>query len=352
MERKVDRRKFLKATSAATTGLALTSVASASDGPVVKRLKGSYNQPISLSELRRTRKRAVDEHVKQGGTAPTWYAEADPVYPDEGSIVDYVVTVQPNGQPKQHVETVGDTASEAAAHAAADEAAQAFRAGEAGSASADSSGSDLSTQQSVDGDWNRITDDQGSYRSCPYGEVKHNFEWWKLDESVDDYGEDAHAVKQIASMTPGDDDDADTSPCDSDAWHNEWMMVKNDWDQAEVPNPALHEWDPYSTDANTVDVALSTSMTDAGLSWSFDNDGSIEYYVNGNEVQWELHGLYGTERNITQTMKPGTVCHFDEPSCDVKNQLTFLRMEGHFEDSRTNKYYLYYNWDLYYTRYC
>lgn len=337
-------------------GFSFTSPGAArGDDEDVIRLKRAWENPITLEELRQTKFRAMEQHKKEGGATPEYFIDATPVFPADARIVDYVVMVQPNGQPVQHVEVVGEPSTVPQAHADAGEAAEEFRerarsSGESSKNQGSSGG--VSTMQTTGSDWNRITDDQGSYKKCPYGEVKHNFVWWKLDESVDDSGEDMHAVKQIASMTPGDDDGANTSPCTSDSWHNEWMMVKNDWDQTQLPSPAIHDWDPYDTSANTVDVSISAGTGGGGLSWSFDNDGSIRYYVNGNRVRWELHGIFGTERNITQTMKPGSICNFGEPACGSTNQLTYLRMEGHFEDNWTNKYHLYFYWNIDYSRYC
>lgn len=338
-----DRRQFLKASGlAASAGFAVPTVKAASPDSEIVRVKGSWNDPISVEELQQTKYDAVKRHRRRGNDHPDYFVDAVPEFSDGGRIVDYVVQIQPDGQPRQFVGVAGGPESVRATHQDAGAAQTEF----------ETTTDSISTQQTVDSQWNRITDDQATYKKCPYGEVKHNFVWWKLGESYDDAGEDLHAVKQIASMTPGDDDSKDVSPCDSDAWHNEWMMVKNDWDQSEIANPALHDWDPYDTDANTVDVDLSATTSDAGLVWSFDNNGSIQYYVSGNRVRWELHGLYNKERNTTQTMKPGSVCKLDEPACDVKNKLTYLRMEGHFEDSWTNKHYLYYYWNLNYTRYC
>lgn len=200
-------------------------------------------------------------------------------------------------------------------------------------------------------EWNFISDDTGTYKECPKGQVKHNWEWNKRDENDDDPGEDVMEIRQNTSMTPGSDDYL----CDSDCcWQNDWQLTENLWEKSNFDNVDLFDSDPDGGGEGTVGVSVGYSG--ASLNWSFSTDGNIDKHINGQNVRWDVNGFYSGELTVTQELEPGSVIVMDDSPCSssgVKDYFTYLNTEGHFVNSLTgDKYYLYYAWDLYFENYC
>lgn len=195
-------------------------------------------------------------------------------------------------------------------------------------------------------EWTHIGDDTSHYTECPQGEIHHNFEWEKRVEEDDDAGEDVFAIHQICSMTPGK---ADSSPCSKDNWVNEWQFANNQWDTSEFDNVSLYDSDP---DGGGGTISVSVGYAASSISWSFQTDGQVDKYLDGNRVSWEVHDIWAGERLVTQELEPGSVAIMDDTHCGETRKLTRIRTEGHFESDSYQNYYLYHWWDLNLENYC
>lgn len=200
-------------------------------------------------------------------------------------------------------------------------------------------------------EWDFISDDTATYKKCPYGQVKHNWEWNKRDEADDDPGEDVYEIKQVTSMTPGTDD----YMCSDDSlWENDWQLTENLWEQSNFDNVSLYDSDPDGGGEGTVGVTVGYAA--ASLNWSFTTAGEIDKHINGQNVRWDVEGFHSEERQVTQELEPGSVIVMDDSPCSdsgYQDYFTHLNTEGHFKNWYTGEtYYLYYYWDLSFTNYC
>lgn len=196
-------------------------------------------------------------------------------------------------------------------------------------------------------DWNHISDDTATYQDCPFGEIKHNWEWNKRDETADDAGEDVFEIRQNTSMTPGRNKYSD---CADDYWNGEWQKAENLWNKSNFDNVSLYDSDP---DGGGDTVGVSVGYAAATLNWSFNTGGEVDKHLDGDNVHWEVHEIYEEERTETQELEPGSVVIMDDTYCDQKRYFTKLNAEGHFQNSLSlERHYLSYYWDLYLTNYC
>lgn len=119
---KSSRRSVLKASvGGAAVPFALTTGVAKPDGlPVVEQYRGSWTDPLDVDRMMQAKRRAIDRHVELGGAAPDYFVNAVPGFPDDAKLVDYVVGVQPNGVPTQHVGVAGDPRDVPALHREAD----------------------------------------------------------------------------------------------------------------------------------------------------------------------------------------------------------------------------------------
>lgn len=119
---KSSRRNVLKASvGGAAVPFALTAGAAGREAlPVVEQYRGTWENPLDVDRMMQVKRRAVDRHVELGGTPPDYYVDARPGFPDDAKLVDYVVGVQPNGVPTQHVGVAGGPGDVPGLHREAD----------------------------------------------------------------------------------------------------------------------------------------------------------------------------------------------------------------------------------------
>lgn len=336
----IDRRTALKVSGTALTSVGLASVVSA-DGRKLRleRIKGSMNDPITLAQIREAKTRLLEDFIDSGGDRPNPSISAEPEIPSDGPIVDYVVKMQSNGIPAQHIQSASDPTSEVLAHEAASDRKVEL---------AEVEDPFKPRHTSWSRDWNYLSSDEWYWTKCPYGQVGNNFELWQVDESQDVYNRDEVGVQQSGIMTPGKNGNI----CGSD-WHNEWMELDHWWWPA--PDDDLIDWEPYDTNDSEIDVSLSAS-TDGTVTvnWDFDNDGCISHYANGSNssVHWELNCLWDSSRAWqTQVVKPGSSCEMY--ACHDNTKVAKVRNRAHFEEDWSgDNYYLSLPWSLYHSHYC
>lgn len=343
-----DRRTFLKTT--ANTGLATSGLVfgvsgvQASRGAYVNRLTGTAEDPIALDDIRAERDRLIDTFDRHGGSFGDHLAYGEPEPVGDTDIVDYVVRILPNGNPSQFVAAAGEGESVANAHARADSKESAFKhAAGSNSFTTDS----VSTQSGCSDttDWNCVTYDSDYNEESPYGQTTHNYDWYRIPEDIDKSGHDMHAVHTKMAMTPG-------SVLWNNNWHNQFGFAEHRWWKGDFSGYELHDWDPSSTTDSNVSVTLSASTTP--LSWTFDNNVSIDMFLDSAEpnIKWELNSIWNENRWKTIGQEPGSACEVDEPPCGERTHLVNTYARGQYEDADTSKYYLGFNWDLYWTTYC
>ncbi|MFC4551050.1 hypothetical protein [Halorussus sp. GCM10023401] len=341
----ISRRKTLKALGAAglTLGGAPTLLGQATANPSVpvKRLTGTYKNPVSMDEIQSLKQR-VSGQARNKTTSDGRTPVSEFSVPDDARIIDYIVTIGPNGHPVEHVDLAGDNSSvslERGREQMSELESQLKTTGSDDNLSTQSAGGDFTTQASVSSDWNRVLSNSYTYRKDPYGEAFVSYVWWRLNSAEEPSGRMIHSVQTHAAMTPG------TKIFDSQ-WHNEWLEADTFWNR-DYSNPKVETWDPSSpTDSSDVGVSVGYP-SGGGLSWSFENAGCIEPYYNSADpsVHWDMNCIFGNanRRQNTISMKPGSRAQMDDTSStctDGVHSVCRVKSTGHFEDINLKNHYL------------
>ena len=317
----------------------LTTDATASPKDEVIRLQGTYSDPVTMAEVQEARKRVARSthasHLKGG---------ADPDYPGNGRMVEYVVAPRGNGIPRQFVGVAGNPAGVAGVRDRADEKESTF--GRAPTAATVGTGTTFQTTQTGDG-WNKIVpgDDEGYYEEPPYGAVQNNFDWWKLDDSKEEDGRNMHSIRQYHSQIPGRN--MDGSEYDGSEWQNEYARDKHWWNRGEQTAPELRDWDPQQEGSGEYSVTLSTSTEP--LSWSFpinntDLHTNTDFTKPTMEVKFQIWGKQ--YRRSTMSFDPGSRCEVEEHSCGRYDLLEFRSYAGMQHAVCGNRNALWFDWTL------
>ncbi|WP_435196476.1 hypothetical protein [Natronomonas sp. EA1] len=342
LRRRPTRRSVLQALGAtAVIGTTVPGLASGISSENIIYLRGSYDSPVPFERIREARQKAA-----QRGNSQKVKGSANPAFPENGRIVDYIVTPRGNGIPRQFIGVAGNPQSVDDVHARAQEKAQAFKNGgqDQGGSSSDGSDGLVSISQTGSG-WNNVTptDDEGYYSEYPYGAVQNNFDWWKLTNSQEEYGRDTHAIHQYHAMIPGK---SKWGGSESE-WQNEYAKAYHWWNRGEQTNPELRKWDPYTQDGSSYNISIGTSTEP--LSWSFpvnntDLHTNTDFTVPRAEWKWQIWG--NQYRESTMGFEPGSTCEVDEHSCGQYDLLEFRSYGGFQNELDLSRHGLYYDWTL------
>lgn len=333
------RRSVLGALGTSAIGSVLLTGTSRAAAPAsAVRLQGSYDNPVSMAEIHQARQRVAKKAVSRGVKG-----YANPGFPDQGRIVEYVVAPRGTGVPRQFVGVAGNSASVSGVRSRADTKEAEFNQTLSTTTITDGS---FSTQQTGNG-WNPITpsDDEGYYEEAPYGAVQNNFDWWKLENSQEESGRNMHSIRQYHHQTPGKI--MSGSEYDGSEWQNEYARDKHWWNRGEQTSPELKDWDPQQKGSGEYSVTIGTSTEP--LSWSFpinntDFHDNTDFTTPKVDLKFQIWG--NQYREDTMSFEPGSRCEVNEHSCGEYDLLEFRSYAGMQNELDLSRNGLYFDWTL------
>lgn len=333
----VSRRETLKYLGGTSLTLAGASTAlgqvTAETSVPVERLTGTYNNPVSMNEIESVKQRVAS----QGDAAGRSKNEPTPAsgfeVPDDARIIDYLVTIGPNGNPVEHADLAGDDSAVTRERGREQMSQLESRLKTTGA------DGDVGTQANVGTEWNRVLSNSYTYRKDPYGEAFTGYVWWRLNAAEEPDGRAIHSVQHHGAMTPG------TKIYNSN-WHNEWLEADTFWNR-DYPNQKVETWDPSSpADKGSIGVSVGYPAG-ASLSWTFESAGCIDPAFNSADpsVHWDLNCVFGNDnrRENTISIKPGSRAQMDDTpnNChDGLHRVCELSSRGHFENTLTQSHWL------------
>ena len=316
------RRNFLKSTAIAAGATLGPQLATAKKGPGTKRLRGNAANPITVGDIHELRMNLVHEFERRGGSVARPLPMSDPGVEDGFDIVDYVVTLGPNGKPRQHIETVATGQSVDNARGRAANAKRRFE--QSGRLSTQD---DLSTQE-ISG-WEYETSDEYYSEYAPYGVIYSNYDWRKLKEGNDDYDEDMHGFHQYSGMVPGSSKDG--SEYDGSDWMNQVGWAYQNWNHGNASGRQLHSRGPV---VQETPYNVSIGLPSFEFTYDFPSDTDIVEQGEPSEGrgEWKYDIWGSTNRHNPNEIQPGSSCRVDEKSSGTQLDIVRLKTTGQFQN--------------------
>lgn len=254
--------------------------------PEIVRVKGSHRSPVRPQQVEAAVRRAAAktrniDSALDDFAVPEAGAGGEKV---DGSAknVEYVGKLSPDGTVRGFwgaaIESQVDSA-----RANADDAAQRFRSAVSPNVVSD-----------VGPDWTYVKDDQATV-SGHWGEMKHNFEWYRERTS----SEERNAFQSIIFNS---DDTINPYGRDTYATH--------DWSVSELGNEAVHDAAPDSSDDPGTSVSIGIPP-ELSLGWEIGGSGDINLDLFGVTADWS----YSAPTDGTMKSVPGSHVTADPANC-------------------------------------
>lgn len=312
----VGRRTAIKLLGGATivsTGRTVTAAKNSdSNDYSVARLRGSYENPVSLEEAHSRLEQLVN--MSSNADQSLLADQAIPEFDPRSEIVEYVARIDPNGNLSQYYGAAGEK-SEDDAHDRADKKEVEF-------------GENAVTSDTDAGpDWDYVKDDQAS-DTAHFGGLVNNLEWYR--ERDDD--QERNAFRQKIA---GSDDTIQN--------YNRSLHARHDWGVSDLGNESIHEADPDTTDGSPIEVSVGLPPQ-LQLSWSFGGSGSITHNLDPGvpKAQWTRD----LPKSGTVWCHPGSHVVSDKASCGNEQDVVQLKAKATW-GGYVKVYDLVHKWNVY-----